>query len=168
MKIKLALATTALVVGVGLVAQRVAYSHCEIPCGIYGDKTRIVLLEEHIATVEKSMSQIQALTGKTDALSVNQLVRWVENKDEHADKIQHIVTQYFMTQRVKPKEADSPEYAKYLTQLTSLHEMLIGAMKCKQNVDPSHATALRASLDRFVAAYFSEEDQKHLKEHHDK
>ena len=35
-----------------------AASHCEIPCGIYDDQMRITLLNEHIATIEKSMDKI--------------------------------------------------------------------------------------------------------------
>lgn len=147
-----------------LAAAGVALAHCEIPCGIYGDRTRIDLLFEDITTVEKSMDQIQALAGKTDPLSLNQLNRWIANKDDHASKIQDLVTQYFMTQRCKPKAGE--EEAKYLTQITSLHAMLIEAMKCKQTVDVAHCAELRALVHRFSAAYFSEEDLKHITEHH--
>ena len=34
------------------------FSHCEIPCGIYDDKTRLTLINEHITTIEKSIKQI--------------------------------------------------------------------------------------------------------------
>ena len=37
------------------------YSHCQVPCGIYGDKVRIVMLKEHLTTIEKSMNQINEL-----------------------------------------------------------------------------------------------------------
>lgn len=147
-----------------LAAAGVALAHCEIPCGIYGDTTRIDLLFEDIATVEKSMNQIQALSGKTDALSLNQLNRWISNKDDHATKIQDTVTQYFMTQRCKPKSGEDEK--RYLTQITSLHAMLIQAMKCKQTVDVAHCAELRGLVRRFSAAYFSAEDMKHINEHH--
>ena len=32
-----------------------AFSHCEIPCGIYDDAMRITMIQEHITTIEKSM-----------------------------------------------------------------------------------------------------------------
>ena len=83
-------------------------AHCEIPCGIYGDETRIKLLNEHIATIEKSMNEILKL-GKAKDINYNQLVRWINNKEDHANKFQKIVTQYFMTQRIKPGQ---PEYVK--------------------------------------------------------
>lgn len=144
----------------------VAYSHCEIPCGIYSDTTRITILREHVTTIEKSMTQLEALSGKGDPQSINQIVRWVENKEEHANKIQHIVTQYFLTQRVKAKDAsDTAAHNKYVTQTTTLHQMLVAAMKCKQTVDKKYCVELRNLIDRFNAAYFSKADLEHLKQH---
>ena len=80
-----------------------AWAHCEIPCGIYDDQARADLIAEHIQTIEKSMDQVVELSGQTP-VNYNQLVRWVNNKEHHANEIQHIVTQYFMTQRIKPDQ----------------------------------------------------------------
>lgn len=147
---------------------RFVRSHCEIPCGIYGDTTRIALLHEHIATIEKSMKQIQTLP-EQEPINANQIVRWVGNKEEHCNKVQHIVTQYFMTQRVKPKsQSDGAAYTKYIKQLTALHGMLIHAMKAKQTTDVSHCAALRKLVGEFAAAYLSEEDLKHIRSEHGK
>ena len=141
-------------------AVRFAVSHCEIPCGIYNDKARVVLLKEHITTVEKSMKKL----GEKE--SFNQMTRWVSNKEAHANEIQHIVTQYFMTQRVKvPADGDAAAEKKYVTQLTSLHKLLVAAMKMKQTTDPSHVAAAREHVQAFSGAYFSAEDLKHLHEH---
>jgi len=97
-----------------------AAAHCQIPCGIYDDELRVQLIEEHITTVEKSMNQIVAL-GKASPVDYNQLVRWVNNKEEHAQKIQDIVTAYFMAQRIKPPKDHSDEEAmnEYLRARTS-------------------------------------------------
>ena len=159
---------TALLVSITAVAllfnPGTASSHCEIPCGIYGDTTRIALLYEDIDTVEKSMKQVSRLS---DGSNHNQLVRWINNKDSHANKIQHIVTQYFMTQRVKPKGKDDAEaHAKYVSQLTTLHGMLIHAMKSKQTVDPQHCEKLRHLVDAFSESYFSKEDLEHIRKAH--
>ncbi len=147
---------------------RIVRSHCEIPCGIYGDRTRIDLLYEDIETVEKSMTQVMVLKNSGPPPNINQLVRWVNNKEEHATKIQHIVMQYFMTQRVKPKPAGDAGRKKYVTQLTSLHGILVHAMKAKQTTDVEHAKHLRRHVDQFAAAYFSAEDLKHIRSHHGK
>ena len=92
------------------------YAHCEIPCGIYDDHMRISMLRENLATVEKSMKQIIDLS-KASPVDYNQIVRWTVNKEEHATKIQYIVTQYFMTQRIKPTESDRDAYEKKLSLL---------------------------------------------------
>jgi nickel superoxide dismutase len=144
----------------------VATAHCEIPCGIYGDMMRIALLQEDITTVEKSMKQVQELS-KDPSANANQLVRWVNNKEEHCNKIQHTVTQYFMTQRVKPvASSDTNGHKAYLAKLASLHGMLIHAMKVKQTTDLSHVESLRGLVDEFSELYFSKEDLEHLREHH--
>ena len=154
-------------VGLTLSSSSTVRSHCEIPCGIYGDQMRIMMLYEHIATVEKSMAQIGAMM-EQDPPNANQVVRWVNNKEKHADEIQHIVTQYFMTQRVKPAdEANAAAYRKYLKQLTTLHAMLQSAMKAKQTTDLAHIESLRKQVKDFSAAYLTPKDLEHLNEHHD-
>lgn len=138
-----------------------AFGHCEIPCGIYGDRMRIDMLKEHADTVEKSMKQIKTLQADPEK-NANQLVRWVVNKDEHANKIQEIVYQYFMNQRVSPVEEDDKDaYVNYVTQITLLHRMLVSAMKCKQTLDEQHVAQLRKLIDTFADAYFTEEDRQH-------
>jgi nickel superoxide dismutase len=131
-----------------------ASAHCEIPCGIYGDDTRITLLNEHVATVEKSMKQIEELSADS-AKNQNQITRWVINKEDHANKIQEIVTQYFMTQRVKPLGPDAGDAAKakYVKQLTLLHEMLVYAMKSKQTTDTANTAKLRELVHDFSHVY---------------
>ncbi len=59
----------------------VAYSHCQIPCGIYDDHARVQSMLEDVATARKSVQLIAGLSGKPDAQSNNQLVRWVMNKE---------------------------------------------------------------------------------------
>lgn len=130
------------------------YAHCEIPCGIYGDSVRIDLIAEHIETIEKSMNQIIELQ-KADEINYNQLVRWVNNKEEHANKIQEIVSQYFLHQRIKPKSpSDVEAYAKYTKQLSLLHQILIDAMKAKQTTDLKYIQSLSKSLKDFSDSYF--------------
>ncbi|KAA3662395.1 MAG: superoxide dismutase [Calditrichaeota bacterium] len=139
------------------------FAHCEIPCGIYNDKMRIGMLKEHVTTMQKSMSQIIELSKQGDK-NYNQLIRWVTNKEDHANQFQQIVTQYFMTQRVKVP-TDLQQKESYLKQLSLLHEMLVLAMKCKQTTDMENIKKLNTVIDQFVQAYFSEADLKHFQEH---
>jgi nickel superoxide dismutase len=90
----------------------------------------------------------------------------VNNKDEHAKKIQEIVYQYFMTQRIKPVSADKAEdYEKYTKQLALLHQMLVHAMKSKQTTDFAHVEKLRELLSDFEFTYFGPEGRGQLHEH---
>ncbi len=124
-----------------------AAGHCEIPCGIYDDQLRASLIAEHLTTIEKSMKKIVELS-KQNPVDYNQLVRWVSNKEKHANEIQHIVTQYFMTQRVKS------DAKKYSEKVAVLHKMLIYAMKCKQTTEVDNVNTLRSLLKEFESLYF--------------
>jgi len=129
-------------------------SHCEVPCGIYDDKMRIEMIREHIATIEKAMQSIASLSGESP-VNYNQIVRWTVNKEKHAEHLQEIVQQYFMTQRVKPVHSDDGTPAKgYVDQLTLLHMMLVHAMKAKQTTDLQEVEALRSLTDKFSNVYF--------------
>ena len=130
-----------------------AFAHCQIPCGIYDDAARFALLEEHVTTVEKAMKKIDELSA-AQSPNYNQIVRWVGNKEHHADEFSEIVTYYFMAQRVKPVEKKSDEaYSKYLGELTSLHQMVVYSMKAKQTTDLKNVERLRALTRQFKASY---------------
>jgi len=130
------------------------YSHCQIPCGIYSDPARFDMIAENITTIEKSMKQITELSQK-DKPDFNQIVRWVYNKEKHADELSHIVTYYVMAQRLKPADkAKGKDYEEYVEKLTSLHEMLVYSMKAKQTTDLTNVEKLRALLAEFRTAYF--------------
>ncbi|RJP84243.1 MAG: superoxide dismutase [Desulfobacteraceae bacterium] len=134
-------------------AAATAFAHCQIPCGIYGDETRFTLMREHVATIEKSIKEIDRI-GKESKPDNNQLVRWVMNKDSHADELAEIVTFYFMAQRVKPVPEDmKADYAKYVNKITLLHQILVVSMKAKQTTDLELCTQLRTLIDQFEKSY---------------
>ena len=157
-----------LALSLGLVAafSAPAFAHCQIPCGIYGDNMRFQMLLENLTTIEKSMNEINALSGNTGS-NINQLVRWVANKEEHADAISEIVTEYFLKQRVKPVDAgDKTAYAAYQEKLTVLHGILVYSMKAKQTTDLDNVEQMRKLVHKFAELYLDEDALKHLKEHH--
>lgn len=129
--------------------------HCEVPCGIYADQHRFEEMLEDTATITKAIDQINGLASKNDGQSVNQAVRWVTTKEDHATNTQHIVAQYFLTQRIK---ADKPRYAE---QLTAAHGVMVAAMKCKQGTNPESGTALKAAILTLHKAYTGKEHQPH-------
>ncbi len=146
-----------LVVGAVLVSAVVfgslAYSHCQMPCGIYDDEARFGAIAENITTIEKAMKEIERLSAEAKP-NMNQIVRWVNTKDEHANEISETVTYYFMTQRVKlPAKGDAKAYNEYIKELTLLHPMLVYAMKAKQTTDLANVEQLRSLLDEFHKVY---------------
>ena len=102
---------------------------------------------EDTATVEKSVKLIVELAGKSDAQSQNQLVRWVMNKEKHAQKIISTISDYFLTQRVKPSQKD------YAERLLKHHAVIIAAMKAKQNADVKYAKNLKESIEALLSYY---------------
>lgn len=130
------------------------YAHCEIPCGIYGDSLRIEMIREHIVTIEKSMKMIIELS-KEKSPNYNQLVRWINNKDDHANQLQYIVSQYFLHQRIMIVDPSNKEmYEKYITHLTLLHKLLVYSMKAKQTTDLGYIEKMNNTLTEFEKAYF--------------
>ena len=133
------------------------YPHCQVPCGIYDDAVRIVTVKEDFATISKAMVEIKTLSAKNDPQSLNQLNRWIVNKEEHATNIQKVVSVYFLTQRVKSKNKNYDRHLRFL------HELLVSAMKCKQTVESKNIDNGLKSLDNFVDIYFDEHGLEHLK-----
>jgi len=158
--------SAAIILAFGLIFTKDAMAHCQLPCGIYNDNMRIISIQEHITTIEKSMRLITELQ-KNPSENMNQIVRWVNNKENHADELTDILTYYFMAQRVKiPAEKSGEAYSKYQTQLELLHGMMVSAMKAKQTTDHKFVEQLRSQLEQFGNTYFTEEEMKHFKEEH--
>jgi len=102
---------------------------------------------EDAATIEKSVTLITELSGKADPQSQNQLVRWVMNKEQHAQNIISSISDYFLTQRVKPAQED------YAERLAKHHAVIIAAMEAKQNADMGHVNALKSCIKELLAYY---------------
>jgi len=128
------------------VTTRVA-AHCQVPCGIYDDDGRMKMLLEDARTIQKATASIQQLAGKSDAQSQNQLTRWVMTKEQHASHIIKTVSEYFLTQKVKPVAPDSEGYDSYLSHLADHHAVMAAAMRTKQKVDPAAVAQLQKSME---------------------
>lgn len=142
-----------------------SFAHCEVPCGIYQDELRIEMIKEHFQTIEKAMIQIADLQSQGDE-DYNQIVRWVNTKEHHASLIQEVAEQYFLHQRVKFADpADEEKYKKYIAQLTSLHQLIVFAMKSKQGLDLENVEKMKKALSAFEDSYFGEHRHKVDGEH---
>ncbi len=130
-----------------------AAAHCQVPCGIYDDHARIARLKEDAATIAKAIAQINELAGKHDAKSLNQAVRWVTTKEEHASHLIEVVSEYFLTQKVKPVAPGADGYDAYLKKLADHHAVMVAAMKSKQDVDPATVDRLNKAIDALALHY---------------
>mgnify|MGYP000005796534 FL=1 len=146
-----------------LLLQGSLLAHCQVPCGIYNDAARIVQIQEDFSTIQKAMNKIKELSEQQDAISMNQMTRWILTKEEHASKIQKVVSDYFLTQRIKVK-TEGPEYDLYVKQTISLHQILVSAMKCKQTVDLKNVDYGLDLIESFIDLYFDTHGKDHIKQ----
>ena len=123
-----------------LLSTGVAHSHCQLPCGIYDDHARVHSMLEDADTIQKTVILIKDNSGKNDAQSNNQLVRSIANKESHAQSIIETISDYFLTQRVKPSQDD------YAERLKKHHAVIVASMKAKQNSGLQHVDDLKATI----------------------
>ncbi|WPJ96525.1 superoxide dismutase [Ni] [Coraliomargarita algicola] len=132
-------------------------AHCQVPCGIYGDELKFGELEQHVETIAKAAKSIREIAGKEtlSAQDQQQLIRWTNNKESHAQKIIDETANYFLAQRIKPG-ADH-----YAEKLEVLHHIIVYSMKSKQSVEAEPVETLSAKLAAFKGLYLD-----HSHEHH--
>ena len=132
------------------------YAHCQIPCGIYDDKAAFAKMRQHVVTIHKSIDMINALSiEKSSEESLEkrpshqqQFTRWVLNKENHASDLQHMVSDYFLSQRIaSPGKRDRFLYKRYLEKLAASHQIIFYAMKSKQSLNLDHITELNTYID---------------------
>ena len=99
-----------------------------------------------MTTLKKAVRKIEQESA-ADSINHNQLVRWVKNKETHADKISHVMLEYFLAQRIK---SDQPDYE---ARLVAIHKIIVLAMKTKQNVDAGIVDDLEMAITGFQALY---------------
>jgi nickel superoxide dismutase len=146
-----------------LLLQGLLLAHCQMPCGIYNDAARIIQIQEDFSTIQKAMTKIKELSQQQDATSMNQLTRWIMTKEDHASKIQKVVSDYFLTQRIKAKNEGS-EFDTYVKQTTTLHQILVSAMKCKQTVELGQVDEGLHQIKTFIDLYFDTHGKDHIKQ----
>lgn len=146
------------------ISSTTTHNHCQVPCGIFDDPAMIAEVKQAATTVRKAMVQSsetlfgeEVSKGPLDGiqlqvlLSVNQVVRWVTTKEEHCDKIIHIMSDYCLCQRVKPASFSSK--ADYLQALELHHAVMQAAMKAKQTMDVKACNDLDHALADLAKMY---------------
>jgi predicted type IV restriction endonuclease len=110
-------------------------------------------VKQCVTTIKKAMVQIKEIyaAGTPGPQEMNQIVRWINTKEEHANKIITAVSEYCLCQRVK-KEVFASEND-YVEALKSHHSVMQAAMKCKQTVDEAAVHALEHAVGDFEKMY---------------
>ena len=131
---------------------RIAYAHCDIPCGIYDPISAKIAAQ----TVVKMVMRIQALdqpaadaSHEARATYANTVARYVRVKEEHAEvckkELDILWHDYFRPEHVE----------KY----PDLHTMVWQANKLasrnKQNVDHAAATELVGTVDKIAEIFWA-------------
>jgi len=127
-----------------LLHPRVAYAHCDIPCGIYDPAAAKTAAD----TVAKMVEKIQGFGG-TDEASRNNFVRSVAVKEEHAQickrELLILWSDYF-----KPE---------HLEKYPNLHDTFWKAAKLcsknKQTVDAKAAADLQAAVKEIADIFWA-------------
>jgi nickel superoxide dismutase len=101
------------------------------------------------------MAQIHALSSKpANAKDMQQMVRWVNTKEDHASKVIKTIAEYFLTQK-QATCVTSTGAARdiYLNNLALHHAVMVAAMKTKQNVDAKFADELDSAIHALKHVY---------------
>ena len=127
---------------------------CQVPCGIFDDPAIVEEIKQAAATIRKAMVQSNELHASGTAQDINQMVRWINTKEEHASKIIKLVGEYCLCHRVKKEVfADDKDY---VDALKAHHAVMQAAMKSKQSVDTAAADALDHAIGDFAKMYTKE------------
>jgi hypothetical protein len=100
------------------------------------------------------MMESKGLHSTGDLQSMNQIIRWINTKEDHCSKIITAVSEYCLCQRVK-KEVFSSD-CDYVEALKAHHAVMQCAMKAKQTVDPAACDALDHAIADFAKMYTKE------------
>jgi nickel superoxide dismutase len=103
-------------------------AHCQMPCGIYHDEMVFEQIDQYIETMYKCMT----ILNESKFASVhdkNEFIRWVIQKEKSSAEASDIFLTYFLQQKIKPGEEDTPK------KLASAHKLLFLIVQIKQNPD---------------------------------
>jgi len=138
---------------------RLRGGHCQVPCGIFDDPAIVAEINQAVATIKKACTQANELqlelSSAPSAQVMNQMVRWINTKEEHACKIINLISDYCLCQRVK-KDTFATE-KDYCDALMAHHAVMQAAMKCKQSVDGIVVGSLEHAVGDFAKMYTKEE-----------
>ena len=130
---------------------KIAYAHCDVPCGIYDPKPAQIAAQTVLKMVEK-IKELDSGLRQNDYASMNNFVRMVWTKEEHARKCKEEIlilwTDYFKSE--------------HLNMFPNLHETFWKTAKLcsvnKQEVSIEHAQELVKAVDEIAEMFQKAKD----------
>lgn len=150
----------------GLLAVTIFFStllnaHCQMPCGIYHDDMVYDQVDQAVETLYKGVAVLNQ-TKFTNVHDMNEAVRWICEKDKICDDTAVLITEYFLQQKIKPDDPDTPK------RLTAAHKLLFYLVAIKQNTDLDYVKQFNEEWEKFKLmfhreGYECEMEKKNLK-----
>lgn len=125
-----------------LVCQGQLSSHCQMPCGIYHDDMIYDQIDQYVETMYKCMS-VMNNSKFAEVKERNDYIRWVIQKEKSSDEVAALLTQYFLQQKIKIGEGDTPK------RLSAVHNLLVDLVVIKQNVDLKFVEDFSTEWEKF-------------------
>jgi nickel superoxide dismutase len=106
-------------------------------------------IDQYIETMYKGITVINDSQFKTPR-ERNETIRWVMLKDKESDKMAHLITSYFLQQKISLNDPDLTK------KLTAAHKLLFLLVTIKQNTDRNIVKDFAAEWDKFKLMFHVE------------
>lgn len=123
-----------------------AKAHCDVPCGIYDP----IVAQIAALTVVRMVDLIKELEAKggSDATYQNSLSRYINVKEEHAEKVKHEI-RVIWGDFIKPQHVEKhPETVEVVQKIMQL------GSKSRQTVDREAAVQLVETVNQFAQIFW--------------
>lgn len=124
-------------------------AHCQMPCGIYHDAMIYDFIDQYVETMIKATSMLNNSKFET-VRDKNEFVRWVIEKEKESDEAAHLITAYFLQQKIKPGEADTAK------RIEAAHKLLCLMVAIKQNADMKIVDSFNEEWEKFKLMFHVE------------
>jgi small subunit ribosomal protein S27Ae len=123
---------------------------------IFDASAAVSELKEACLTIRKSIVQSENLhdTVGSDPLAMNQMVRWINTKEEHCSKIIKLVSLPTReASQIQHRGKVSPHKEKYLQALKVHHTVMQAVMKAKKSMDEGVCDMLEHAVADLAKMY---------------
>ncbi|MBT3268626.1 superoxide dismutase, Ni [Candidatus Poribacteria bacterium] len=125
-----------------------AKAHCDVPCGIY-DPSAAQISALTVVRMMDLMSDLLSGLSEWDGESANKIIRYVAQKEEHAEQVKHEIRIIWGDYIKAPQVEAHPN----IHQLT--HDIMTTASKCRQGTSRDDGLALVDLVNQFAEIFWA-------------